>query len=185
VRRPGQPEKNLPRSAQILSFEAAEDLTGIKHQQVSRWRNSLKDEAKYRGVLFGPSYKKAMAGVLAANRGVETTHENDWFTPQKYIELARQVLGRLASARTDESGHAFALSFAVTRRQHRGFDVGILLIVLVFSYLQIDFAKSMSNMMRVRVAERRILRRGFWGVLWLGLRLLPTMSFRRLPGISG
>jgi hypothetical protein len=31
-----------------------------------------------------------MAGVLAANRGVETTHENEWFTPQEHIELARK-----------------------------------------------------------------------------------------------
>jgi hypothetical protein len=50
---------------------------------------------KYREVLFGPSYKKAMAGVLGANCGVETTHENEWFTPQEYIELARVVLGEI------------------------------------------------------------------------------------------
>lgn len=79
----------------LLPMGAAEKRTGISQQQVSRWRNSLKDEAKYRDVLFGPSYKKAMAGVLAANRVVETTHQNEWFTPPEYIELARSVLGEI------------------------------------------------------------------------------------------
>ena len=32
-----QSEKHLPRSAQMLSFEDAESLTGIKHQQVSQF----------------------------------------------------------------------------------------------------------------------------------------------------
>lgn len=54
VRRPGQPEKNCPRSETILSEEQAVLQTGIKNQQVPRWRNSLRDEDKYRQVLFGP-----------------------------------------------------------------------------------------------------------------------------------
>ena len=90
-----QSQGRKPRSALSLDVERAETETGIKHQQVSRWRNSLKDEAKYRDALFGPSYKKAMAGVLAANRGVETTHDNEWFTPPEYIELARRVLDEI------------------------------------------------------------------------------------------
>jgi hypothetical protein len=47
-----------------LLFGDAERLTGITHQQMSRWRNSLKDEEKYRAVLFGPSYKKCEAYPL-------------------------------------------------------------------------------------------------------------------------
>jgi hypothetical protein len=38
---------------------AAYALSGRCGQQVSRWRNSLKDETKYHDVLYGPSYKKA------------------------------------------------------------------------------------------------------------------------------
>ena len=79
----------------LFEVDTAKSLSGITHQQVSRWRNNLRDEAKYRVALFGPSYKKAMAGVLGANRGVETTHENEWFTPREYIELARDVLGTI------------------------------------------------------------------------------------------
>jgi len=36
VQRAGQPEKNSPGSARILSLEAAEEHTGITHQQVSK-----------------------------------------------------------------------------------------------------------------------------------------------------
>ena len=90
-----QSQGRKPRSALSFEVDTAKSLSGITHQQVSRWRNNLRDEAKYRVALFGPSYKKAMAGVLGANRGVETTHENEWFTPREYIELARDVLGTI------------------------------------------------------------------------------------------
>lgn len=91
VRAANPPNKTIAGPQQLTRVDA-EEITGIKNYQVCRWRNSLKDEEKYRRVLYEPSYKKAMAGVLGANRGVETTHENEWFTPQEYIDLARKVL---------------------------------------------------------------------------------------------
>lgn len=71
VRRPGGKEAQAIRADRgelVLDDDAATKLTGIKHQQVSRWRNSLKDETKYRDILFGPSYKKAMAGAHCKTR---------------------------------------------------------------------------------------------------------------------
>ena len=50
--RMGRGDKVAPIAATLLQSDA-ESLTGISHQQVSRWRNSLKDEAKYRNALFG------------------------------------------------------------------------------------------------------------------------------------
>ena len=67
----GKPGPEIMRGTAHISFDTAETLTGITHQQVSRWRNSLRDELKYREVLFGPSYKKAMAGAAEANQLVQ------------------------------------------------------------------------------------------------------------------
>ena len=39
----------------------AEDLTGITHQQVSKWRRRLKEPEKYRVMRFGAAYATAMA----------------------------------------------------------------------------------------------------------------------------
>ena len=39
----------------------AEGLTDISHQQVSKWRRRLKEPEKYRDMLFGAAYAKAMS----------------------------------------------------------------------------------------------------------------------------
>ena len=39
----------------------AEAKTGISHQQVSKWRRRLADPEKYREMLYGAAYHKAMA----------------------------------------------------------------------------------------------------------------------------
>ncbi len=58
----GQPKKNSARSSLVLlPAKDAEDLTGIRHEQVSRWRRHLKDEAAYRAKLFG---RMLAAGAL-------------------------------------------------------------------------------------------------------------------------
>ena len=44
-----------------VSQKDAEQLSGITHQQVSKWRRRLKDPEKYRAFLFGVAYQKAMA----------------------------------------------------------------------------------------------------------------------------
>ena len=58
VRRPGQGNNADQR---YFSVEAAETHTGISQQQVSKWRQRLKDVPAYRDALYGPAYRKAMA----------------------------------------------------------------------------------------------------------------------------
>ena len=53
-----------------LSVSEAEDLTNITQQQVSKWRRRLKEPEKYRAMLFGAAYHKAMADAYpAGNHG--------------------------------------------------------------------------------------------------------------------
>src|SRR5689334_10018767 len=51
----GNRKNQVPRS-EHLSFNDAEELTGIKHQQVSRWRKKLANEEAYRTALYGVAY---------------------------------------------------------------------------------------------------------------------------------
>ncbi len=72
-------------------LEEAERLTGIKQWQVSRWGSRLKEPEKYREMLYGAAYAKAMAHknrVLASWTG-----DPENYTPVKYIEAARKVMG--------------------------------------------------------------------------------------------
>ena len=46
-----------------LSKDEAETQTGITQQQVSKWRRRLKEPEKYRDMLFGAAYAKAMAAT--------------------------------------------------------------------------------------------------------------------------
>jgi hypothetical protein len=74
--------------------EDAEKLSGITKQLVSRWRRLLEDTEAYRRRLFGPSYKEAM-GALADGQLVQQSLSNEHYTPAKYIEAARAVLGEI------------------------------------------------------------------------------------------
>jgi phage N-6-adenine-methyltransferase len=76
----------------LMIAEDAEARTGISHQLVSRWRNRLKDTAKYRDKQILAAYRKAEIEP-AENHRAEGTGENEWFTPGKYIEAARTVMG--------------------------------------------------------------------------------------------
>ena len=67
--------------------------------QVSRWRKKLKDKQKYQTELLGAIYKKAMieegqvaVADAAENFRAQGTGQNEWYTPQAHIDLAREVL---------------------------------------------------------------------------------------------
>ncbi len=79
-----------PRPA--TSVEDAESLTGITKQQVSKWGQRLKDYERYRDLLYGHAYRKAMAETMD-QRGASGTGENEWYTPARYLDMARQVMG--------------------------------------------------------------------------------------------
>ncbi len=54
------PEKKIA-DLQSFSLEEAEHLTGIKTWQVTRWKSRLAEPEKYRDMLYGAAYAKAMA----------------------------------------------------------------------------------------------------------------------------
>lgn len=85
----GRPQKNADRGS--FSVDKAEELTNIKQQQVSRWRKRLGNVQAYKDDLYGRAYNAAMAEEH--NHRAQGTGENEWYTPAKYIELARAVLG--------------------------------------------------------------------------------------------
>ncbi len=78
-----------PRS---FSKDEAEDLTDITQQQVSKWRRRLKEPEKYMEMLFGAAYHKAMAETNNTT-ATKWTGDPESYTPSKYIEAAREVMG--------------------------------------------------------------------------------------------
>ena len=52
---------DIPDQGDRYSVDQAQDLTGITFRQVSKWRRRLKEPEKYRKMLYGAAYTKAMA----------------------------------------------------------------------------------------------------------------------------
>ena len=75
----------------LISSEQAETDTGISQQEVSRWRKKLSNKKAYQEAIFSGGHKKAMEDEH--NHRAQGTGENEWYTPAKYIEMARRVLG--------------------------------------------------------------------------------------------
>ena len=78
----------------FVSAPVAEKDTGISKQQVSRWRKALEDAAAYHERLFEHEHRKAMAR-RAAGELIQQSGSNEHYTPQKYIDAARKVLGEI------------------------------------------------------------------------------------------
>jgi phage N-6-adenine-methyltransferase len=89
----GRGEMNADRRS-LISRQQAEQQTKIKQQQVSRWRQRLRDINEYKSALFGKTYQAAMAETKDV-RGTQGTGENEWHTPNEYLELVRAALGEI------------------------------------------------------------------------------------------
>lgn len=91
VRSQGEGRKEI-QDRGFLSVPEAEKLVGKTAQQVSRWRIALGDEESreaFRIKLFGPVYRK----IFGITHGTQGTGMDEWYTPSKYLESARKVLG--------------------------------------------------------------------------------------------
>ncbi len=92
VRKPGN-QPNIS-DRKYLATATASDLTGISPVQVSRWAKSLEDKDKYREKIILKGFRAA-ALEAEENHRAEGTGENEWYTPLKYIDLARKVMGEI------------------------------------------------------------------------------------------
>jgi hypothetical protein len=88
----GRGKKNA--AAHCFSVRDATDQTGISQPQVSRWKRHLEDEAGYRETLRESIHAHAWALRDNVN-GTQGTGEFERYTPEKYIEVVRRVLGEI------------------------------------------------------------------------------------------
>lgn len=89
-------EKNrkLSQDRATVSLAEAEKAIKFSNEQISRWRKLLKNKDAYHETLFAHAKRKALAQKGQSDlRGASGTGENEWFTPEQYIALARSVLG--------------------------------------------------------------------------------------------
>lgn len=121
VRSQGRPE-NVTDTVTIF-VEEAERLTGFSKMQVSRWRKALgitrevpggKPELVDRHMVAIENAARKKAGMQPAdNHRTRGTAENEWFTPENYVEKARFVLG---SIDLDPASHPIAQEWIKAKR---------------------------------------------------------------------
>ena len=94
VRHAAGTEKNAGLRSTMSKAEA-EKQSGIKQQQVSRWRKDFTNASAYRNRINGKFRRGDIGLDPADNHRAEGTGENEWHTPLKYIEAARSVMGEI------------------------------------------------------------------------------------------
>jgi hypothetical protein len=89
---PGKKASNAERGS-TLSKGEAEKLSGFRQQKISKFGRLLEDIPAYTARLRGPSY---MVGLDEKKvRGTQGTGEFERYTPEMYVEAAREVLGEI------------------------------------------------------------------------------------------
>lgn len=91
VRDDGRP-KNSP-SPGTVSYTApeAEQKLGVRKQKISKWKPRIANKEQFKKELYGASYHKAMAE--ASNSKTVYTGENEWYTPDIYLNAVREFYG--------------------------------------------------------------------------------------------
>lgn len=85
----------VSRSA-YLKVHQAEKILGFKQPTISRWNTSLTDDETYKSCLFHDCYDAAMGDKIPADSQlIQQSLSNEHYTPAKYIEAARAVMGEI------------------------------------------------------------------------------------------
>ena len=71
----------------------AEELLGFKQQQISRIGKGLKDRDRYKLIIKGGAYKKAMMEADGREQFLVERGENEWHSPTEVVEAARSIMG--------------------------------------------------------------------------------------------
>lgn len=93
VRPNSRPKKTNAESA-LLTTDQAETIIGYSQQDLSRWAKKLEHRAEYREAISRAARKKMQLEPEHHHR-TNYTGENEWYTPAKFIELAREVMGSI------------------------------------------------------------------------------------------
>jgi phage N-6-adenine-methyltransferase len=109
----GRPAGNVVGLSTIMSAADAEDRIGSDKSRISRWRTALKNLDTYRERVAQAARRKAELEVTDSHR--VNTGEYEWYTPERYIEAARTVMGGIdldpashdAAQRTVQADHHF------------------------------------------------------------------------------
>lgn len=89
---PGRGGRKSSADRRTIPMRDAEALSGIQNQQVSRWRQRLRNIPSYKASLYGAAWRAAMHGGENV-RG--RSGDNEWHTPAEIFPLVRAVLGSI------------------------------------------------------------------------------------------
>lgn len=104
-----------------ISVAKAEKIIGFSDSALSRWRVALDDPAAYEGRLIEAIRRKA--GLDAEhNRVVANSGENEWFTPVRFIDAARKVMGDID---LDPASHELAQHIVQAKHFYTAEDDGL------------------------------------------------------------
>lgn len=85
-------QNNDNRSVSFDSAEAVAERLGTSLMAISRWRRRLSDiDAAYAQAVI--RYARILEFDAGGTRGVGLSLAEEWYTPERYLEAARKVLG--------------------------------------------------------------------------------------------
>jgi phage N-6-adenine-methyltransferase len=89
---PGRSGRKSSADRRTIPMRDAEALSGIRNQQVARWRQRLRNIPSYKASLYGAAWRAAMNGGENV-RG--HSGDDEWHTPAEIFPLVRAVLGSI------------------------------------------------------------------------------------------